>query len=127
MNPWYISFRKSFHSDRSLVLLCKSLWCLCLYINQPLSCLAIYWSILCIIEIYIPCSYLQFDYPRNKLNEYFFEEKPTLRKVLVFILHLPNLTMNRSSRLQMFFKIDFLKYFANFTGKHLCWSLFLIK
>ena len=33
----------------------------------------------------------------------------------------------RSSRSQMFFKIDVLKNFANFTGKHLCWSLFLIK
>ena len=31
----------------------------------------------------------------------------------------------RSSRLQMFFKKDVLKTFANFTGKHLCWSLFL--
>ena len=27
----------------------------------------------------------------------------------------------------MFFKIDLLKNSANFTGKHLCWSLFLIK
>ena len=27
----------------------------------------------------------------------------------------------------MFFKIVVLKNFANFTGKHLCWSLFLIK
>ena len=25
----------------------------------------------------------------------------------------------------MFFKIGVLKSFANFTGKHLCWSLFL--
>ena len=33
----------------------------------------------------------------------------------------------RSSRLQMFFIIDVLKHFAIFTGKHLCWSLFLIK
>ena len=33
----------------------------------------------------------------------------------------------RSSRSQMFFKIDVLKNFAIFTGKHLCWSLFLIK
>ena len=31
---------------------------------------------------------------------------------------------SRSSRLQMFFKIVVLKSFANFTGKHLCWSLF---
>ena len=34
---------------------------------------------------------------------------------------------NRSSLLQMFFKISVLIDFANFTGKHLCWSLFLIK
>ena len=27
----------------------------------------------------------------------------------------------------MFFKIGALKNFANFTGKHLCWSLFLVK
>ena len=27
----------------------------------------------------------------------------------------------------MFFKIGVHKYFANFTGKHICWSLFLIK
>ena len=33
----------------------------------------------------------------------------------------------RSSRLQMFFKLSALKNFVNFTGKHLCWSLFLIK
>ena len=30
-----------------------------------------------------------------------------------------------SSRLQMFFKIGILKSFANFTGRHLCWRLFL--
>ena len=33
----------------------------------------------------------------------------------------------RSSGPQMFFKLGVLKNFANFTGKHLCWSLFLIK
>ena len=33
----------------------------------------------------------------------------------------------RSSRSQMFFKIGALKDFANVTGKHLCWSLILIK
>ena len=32
---------------------------------------------------------------------------------------------SRSSRLQILFKIGVLKSFANFTGKHLCWSLFL--
>ena len=30
----------------------------------------------------------------------------------------------RRSRLQMFFKIDVPKNFANFTGKYRCWSLF---
>ena len=28
---------------------------------------------------------------------------------------------------QLFFEIDILKNFAIITGKHLCWSLFLIK
>ena len=32
----------------------------------------------------------------------------------------------RSSRCQMFFKIGVPKNFVTFTGKHLCWSLFLI-
>ena len=33
----------------------------------------------------------------------------------------------RGSRLQIFFKIGVLKNFANFSRKHRCWSLFLIK
>ena len=33
----------------------------------------------------------------------------------------------KSSRSQMFFKTAVLRKFAIFTGKHLCWSLFLIK
>ena len=33
----------------------------------------------------------------------------------------------RSGHLQLFFKIGVLKIFALITGKHLCWSLFLIK
>ena len=33
----------------------------------------------------------------------------------------------RSSHSQMFFKIGILKKFADITGKHLCWSLSLIK
>ena len=37
----------------------------------------------------------------------------------------PHIT--RSSRSQMFFKRYALKNFANFTGKHLHWSLFLIR
>ena len=35
--------------------------------------------------------------------------------------------INRSNRLHMFFKIGVVKNFAEFTGKDLCWSLFLIK
>ena len=35
--------------------------------------------------------------------------------------------MEGSSRSNMFFKIGVLKDFANFTGKHLCWILFLRK
>ena len=38
-----------------------------------------------------------------------------------------NYYLFRSSHSQMFFKIDVLKNFANFTGKHLCWSLFSIQ
>ena len=34
------------------------------------------------------------------------------------------ITVIRSCRSQIFFKIGFLKNFAIFTGKHLCWSLF---
>ena len=33
----------------------------------------------------------------------------------------------KNSRSLMFFKIGVLKNFALFTGRHLCWSLFLIK
>ena len=32
-----------------------------------------------------------------------------------------------SSHLQIFFRIDVLKNLGIFTGKHLCWSLFLVK
>ena len=32
--------------------------------------------------------------------------------------------LSRSSRSQMFFKTGVRKNLANFTGKHLCWSLF---
>ena len=36
-------------------------------------------------------------------------------------------SLHRSSRRQILFQIGVLKNFAIFTGKHLCWSLFLIK
>ena len=34
---------------------------------------------------------------------------------------------NRSSLSQMFYEINVVKKFGNFTGKHQCWSLFLLK
>ena len=34
---------------------------------------------------------------------------------------------DRSSGSQIFFKIDVPKNLRNFTGKHMCWSLFLVK
>ena len=37
------------------------------------------------------------------------------------------LSFVRSSRWHMFFKIGAIVNFVNFTGKHLCWILFLIK
>ena len=40
---------------------------------------------------------------------------------------LPNGKWCSSSRWQMLFKIVVLENFAHFTGKHLCWSLVLIK
>ena len=38
-----------------------------------------------------------------------------------------DLVLNRSNRSQMSLTIGVLKIFAKFTGKHLCWILFLIK
>ena len=38
-----------------------------------------------------------------------------------------HLAINRNSRSQMFFEIAVFKKFANFTGKHLRWTLLLIK
>ena len=48
-------------------------------------------------------------------------------KVSQKMLPLKNKSMERSSRSHMFFKIGVLKNFANSTGKHLSWSLFLTK
>ena len=57
------------------------------------------------------------------------ETRSSLLWIFIFsISHFSSLeTMYRSSRLQLFFKMGVLKNFAIFTGKHLCWSLFLIK
>ena len=50
-------------------------------------------------------------------------KKTTYRKQFIIVF----LKRDRNSRSQMYFKIGVFKNFANFTGKHLCWSLFLIK
>ena len=42
-------------------------------------------------------------------------------------LLLSQITRNRSSCSQTFVKVGVLKNVANFTGKHLCWNIFLIK
>ena len=47
--------------------------------------------------------------------------------VLYLVAIFSDVWIIRSYRLQMFFKIGALKNFAKFTGKHLLWSLFLIK
>ena len=46
--------------------------------------------------------------------------------VVIFdnITYTQNLTINKSSRSQIFFKKALLENFASFTGKHLSWSLF---
>ena len=46
--------------------------------------------------------------------------------IVIMIMHWAHvvrlISTLRSSRSQMFFRIDVLKNFSNFTGKHLCWS-----
>ena len=49
----------------------------------------------------------------------------SLRKTLS--LSFVNPRKDRSSPSQIFFEIDILENFVNSTGKHLYWSLFLIK
>ena len=49
------------------------------------------------------------------------------KRKFIGILSKTLITKSRNGRLQMVSKIVVLKNFANFTGKQLCWSLFLIK
>ena len=57
---------------------------------------------------------------RTRLTSYF---RPVNIAKFLRTVFLQN--TSRSSHLQMLFKIGVLKSFTNFTGKHLCWSLFL--
>ena len=63
------------------------------------------------------CQSLAFDNPYLSCNDHcdrwLFQE-------IFFIIF-------RSSRMQMFFKTGVIRNFVIFTGKHLCWSIFLIK
>ena len=56
--------------------------------------------------------------------ELFYKNNERLKAVNYFRKKKKSIVTFRS---QMFFKIVYLKNFANFTAKHLYWSLFLIK
>ena len=68
----------------------------------------------------------------TKFIGYREKQSPSNRKQTDYaaeVLKIKNLTQNlslkfRNSRSQMFFKVGVLKNIANFTAKHLCWSLF---
>ena len=75
---------------------------------------------------------------QNRINLYIYRKiNPFVTNVYFYsnTLELSAITLHfwdfdgeyRSSRWQMFFKIDALKNFAIFIGKHMCWSLFLIQ
>ena len=61
-----------------------------------------------------------------KLNVFLIRFLPYLYTARIW-LNLITSKAFRSSRSQMFYKIGVLKNFAKFTGKHLCWSHFLMK
>ena len=48
----------------------------------------------------------------------------SFKKIFLLQFMMP---FSKSSRFQMFFQVGVLKTFEIFTGKHLCWSLFLIR
>ena len=65
----------------------------------------------------------QYDKQNNNKNQ-------QIGKIVQHVLFIFSFLLNdyfRGSRSQMFLKIVVLKYFAIFTGKHLCWSLFFNK
>ena len=56
-----------------------------------------------------------------------FDTLPFFVRISKFCIPMEYQAQIRSSRSQMLFEIDLFKNFTTFTGKHLCWSLFLIK
>ena len=57
----------------------------------------------------------------------FVFEKMSSSHPMLLVMLLAHIGKRANSRSQMSFKTNVLKYFAIITGKHLCWSLFLIK
>ena len=55
-----------------------------------------------------------------------FSEK-ILERHILWLQTLTDKNMKKQSLGDIFFKVGVLKHFANFIGKDLCWSLFLIK
>ena len=63
---------------------------------------------------------VSFPYVLNKKSMNMSNRNNLLREFIAIFL------TYRSSRLEIFYKIGVLRSFVNFTGKNLCWSLFLI-
>ena len=61
------------------------------------------------------------------MNVFFVFEKMSSSIPMLLLMLLAHVGKRLNSRSQMFSKTGALKYFAIFTGKNLCWSLFLIK
>ena len=89
-------------------------WC-----NRPFShfWISMLTHFMSVVSVYNPCKHQNLRY-FDVFREY--TKSPMTWKRLIW-------QIIRSSRSQMFFKIGVLKNFANFTGKHLCWSLFFKK
>ena len=106
--------------------------CISYFMKWPWNCISWNAQKEKIHSVYFPQDrfYISFDLLKNESHNYSF--------VVIKYLFWNELTFSflwcnnderfiRSSRSQMFWKRRVLKYFAIFTGKHLCWSLFLIK
>ena len=76
------------------------------------------------------CAWLYFSKVGQFWNWNFLKSWKSSKKTPSWMFHPVHSTTSlnkcRSSRSQMSFEIGVLKNFANFTGKHLSWSLFLI-
>ena len=93
------------------------------FLNENVTTLAI--DIFCIFSYFSSENIIFVMNSQNKsytMNDIRTQITVTIGKqIMSYLLN------TRSSRSQMFFKISVLKNFKNFIGKHLRWSLFLIK